>query len=501
MAIKASASITLSAVVDIASVTRYYLLQSSTLSPPAKPTAKPPAGSWDDTEPTYTSGSTNTLYFCDLTVFSDGTWSYSSVSRSSAYEAAKEAYNKAQAAQDIAAKALSNTEVVVGTQTAATNAWTGIVSFSSLVDGQQIVFWLPYASAANTTLNLTLADGSTTGAIPCYYGGTTRLGTHYAAGNAVHLTYRENANVGGQSYTGWWADANYNTNTNTYNCIKFDNYTWSKKAIPAGSIVVGDKDGYEPIAAGVSFSVNLPILYHISALAKSKRDSDFYLCYPSISLPTVTGDSAFTLLSRHTVYVAGRLNGETFTTLTENWLTDDPDDTTGTIVYIALGRMSTAASAAASANTSMYLYPEHPMYRMIGGVLTAVNQIAYEARLEAESAQENAEANAREIQRLDQNVSGLTTQFNVYQSGIEATIEDHSEILSAMSFSTEGLKIQMAGSIYYTLTDDTGYHIYQNDKEIAAFSEGKAKMDELQIGRIICRKTSKGGWVWTEVTT
>ena len=102
MAVKASTSITLSAVVDVVSCTRYYLLQSSTLSPPAKPTTKPPSGSWSDTEPTYTSGSTNSLYFCDLTVFSDGTWSYSSVSRSSSYEAAKEAYNRALAAQESA---------------------------------------------------------------------------------------------------------------------------------------------------------------------------------------------------------------------------------------------------------------------------------------------------------------------------------------------------------------------------------------------------------------
>ena len=101
---------------------------------------------------------------------------------------------------------------------------------------------------------------------------------------------------------------------------------------------------------------------------------------------------------------------------------------------------------------------------------------------------------------MDSSVSGLSTQFNVFSSGIEATIEDHNEILSAMSFSTEGLKIQMSGSIYYTLTDDTGYHIYQNDKEIAAFSEGKGRMDELQMGRIVCRKTSKGGWVWNGVS-
>ena len=100
MAIKASGAITLSSVVDVWLTTRYYLLQSSTQAPPARPTTNPPTGGWDDTEPTYTSGSTNTLYFTDLTVFSDGSWAYSLVSVSSAYEAAKAAWNKAQAAQN-----------------------------------------------------------------------------------------------------------------------------------------------------------------------------------------------------------------------------------------------------------------------------------------------------------------------------------------------------------------------------------------------------------------
>ena len=98
MAVKATAAVTLSTVVDVVSCTRYYLLQGSTLAQPAKPTARTPGGNWNDTEPAYTGGSTNSLYTCDLTVFSDGTWSYSSVSLSSAYEAAKEAYNRAVAA-------------------------------------------------------------------------------------------------------------------------------------------------------------------------------------------------------------------------------------------------------------------------------------------------------------------------------------------------------------------------------------------------------------------
>lgn len=102
MAIIAQAQITLSCVVDVEATYRYYLLQSSTLSKPSKPTANPPTGSWNDTEPTYTAGSTNSLYFVDLTVFSDGTFAYSAVSLSSSYEAAKAAYNKAQSAQTTA---------------------------------------------------------------------------------------------------------------------------------------------------------------------------------------------------------------------------------------------------------------------------------------------------------------------------------------------------------------------------------------------------------------
>ena len=103
MAVKARGQVTLAVTVDVSSVTRWYLLQASTLSTPAKPTASPPGGSWAATEPTYAEGSTNSLYTCDLTTFSDATWAYSDVSLSTSYEAAKAAYNKAVAAANAAA--------------------------------------------------------------------------------------------------------------------------------------------------------------------------------------------------------------------------------------------------------------------------------------------------------------------------------------------------------------------------------------------------------------
>lgn len=108
MAVKAIATITLHAVVDVSATYRYYKLQSATLAAPSRPTAKPtdplkqaPSG-WSIAEPAYSTGSTDKLYTVDLTVFSDDTFQYSNVSLSSSYEAAKEAWNKANNAQSTA---------------------------------------------------------------------------------------------------------------------------------------------------------------------------------------------------------------------------------------------------------------------------------------------------------------------------------------------------------------------------------------------------------------
>lgn len=102
MTVKAKADVTISRIVDIEKVTRYYLLQSSTATKPSKPTVNPPGGSWTITEPSYVSDTTNTLYFTDQTLLTNGTYSYSDVSISSSYEAAKEAWNKANNAQNAA---------------------------------------------------------------------------------------------------------------------------------------------------------------------------------------------------------------------------------------------------------------------------------------------------------------------------------------------------------------------------------------------------------------
>ena len=167
MAVKASATITLFDIVDIDSVTIYYLLQSSTANPPAKPTTDNPGGSWSTTEPTYTEGSTNTLYTVTKTKYSDGTFEYTPVSKSSSYEAAKAAYNKA-----------------VNAQNTANNAQEGVDAIPSYIAsrGENLVTNGTALLGNNRNFSHFTYDGSDTyGAGGCFkYIGRNAAGTNYS---------------------------------------------------------------------------------------------------------------------------------------------------------------------------------------------------------------------------------------------------------------------------------------------------------------------------------
>lgn len=99
-------------------------------------------------------------------------------------------------------------EYIVGTQTGTTAAWTGVTKSTELKTGKTIAYRLTQTSASNVTLNLTLPNGTTTGAKPVYYSGDTRMTTHYAKNSVIILTY-DGAG---------WRHCDYNTNT-TYSVI------------------------------------------------------------------------------------------------------------------------------------------------------------------------------------------------------------------------------------------------------------------------------------------
>lgn len=169
MAVKAKAEITLAAITDIQSLTRYYLVQSSTSSAPAKPTTFTPPSGWTTTEPAYDSTGTYSLYITDRTVFSDGTFAYSDVSLSSSYEAAKEAYNTATAAKGIAERATHSPNLTpFGSRSFDDNGyWKNKFSRDGYVDGNGWVWsterladgWIHVVVDATGDVNNTTRSG------------------------------------------------------------------------------------------------------------------------------------------------------------------------------------------------------------------------------------------------------------------------------------------------------------------------------------------------------
>lgn len=372
MAVKASATITLSSVIDVKATYRYYLLQSSTLTKPSKPTAYPPSSSWDDTEPTYQNGSTNTLYFVDCTVFSDDTFSYSEVSISSSYEAAKAAWNKAHNAEqmvEVVQNALDvSMDVIIGTQTSSTNSWAGDAKFSELKDGQQIVYWLPYASnGSSVTLKLKLPDGTSTGTKNVYYNGTRRVTNQYTAGNVIRLVYRSSASINGGTYSGWWCDANYE-GTDTYDRTKYAQSIKAGAAITSGNIIVGNNGSYTHLKTGDTFDISYPILYAGSSMSSGLTGTNNYIAIPF----TVTTTQSITLEAYKPVYIQGTLKDGMFTPVnTTSFLTQTIPTTEDGYHYMLLGN--------AYSTTGIYLLPEHPIFQYYVDGFKSVEQIAVEA--------------------------------------------------------------------------------------------------------------------------
>ena len=107
----------------------------------------------------------------------------------------------------------SDTELIIGTQTSSTSAWTGKSNkLKSIAAGTRISYKLPYASTSTAvTLNLTLSNNTTTGAKEVYYLNTTRLSTQYGVNSIIQLIYDGSA----------WRVLNPYSDANTYDRTRY----------------------------------------------------------------------------------------------------------------------------------------------------------------------------------------------------------------------------------------------------------------------------------------
>lgn len=283
-----------------------------------------------------------------------------------------------------------------------TSAWTGNAGFSELKDGQQIAYWLPFGSGANATLNLTLKDGTETGAIPCYYNQSIRLGTQYVAGNVLHLTYRNNAKFFSTTIPqGWWADANYNTDT--YDRIRSGSVP-IKETLTAYRFLVGDDGGFFVLAAGKPFDIHKPILWNTGTGSAGNVTSNVYVAYSNVYLRYQVSD--FTGAQGASCYLVGTLSGSTFTPAA-TYLTCTAATAEDDLTYLLLGCMSST--------TTMTLYPEHPMFRFVNGTFQPLSQVGFEAfaevgTLRTETQTAIAQTNAAIALKADQTTADALSE-------------------------------------------------------------------------------------------
>lgn len=296
-------------------------------------------------------------------------------------------------------------EFIVGTQAAATRFWTGVSqTLTELTDGTQITYWLPFPYASETAeskgitaaeldpaetitskynndwLKLTLANGTDTGWVPCYYSNITRITSHYGQNNAIRLTYKTGVTSGTTTVSrGWWADANYDSNT--YDRTRYNVNITTNVAIAAGRIGVFGTDGYLKMlgttSSNMSFDFSKPIVY-VGTEYKSgaMTQSGNYTCFMT----------AFTLTNTHAVagaaagkpvYIVGTLSGTTFTP-TSTVLTCTEPASADNLYYIRLGVMTSTTNAVLEAEHPLYAFMEGEFQRVdTAATKSATNYITY----------------------------------------------------------------------------------------------------------------------------
>ena len=267
--------------------------------------------------------------------------------------------------------------VVLGTQTAATSAWTGNIDVDALYDGLTILYYLPYASgSAKVTINLTLKDGeTTTGPIKAYITGVADFTTAYAAGSAILFTYW---NAGSISVSGTptdipsWRRADYYiSNTNTIgeyagSCIagpfgmaryslimKVDETHWESLVSTSGT-------GTNKVKNTNGFLLNAPILYQNTATYAADGAAGQSSCWVSGSIDTrySTNGGQFSAAGKPFYLVGSITNGKFY--LASTWWADSLPDNGSTDVYIYIGNMYSKYQAT--------LLPNHPIYKYVTGV-------------------------------------------------------------------------------------------------------------------------------------
>ena len=544
MAVKASATISIYRIKEVTSITNYYLLQSSTAAAPSKPTTDSPGGKWTTSEPAYTNGSTLTLYTVIKTKYSDNTFEYTPVSKSTSYEAAKSAYNKAVNAQNTANSVNNEIKKKYGDasnysqlndqtaaiwnfniEKAADGNWYVMKTLGrdryisdkyECIEGEQFLFEYEISTSvkankknSTTDLDIDYVTSSLGLVITDDAGGNSQwiyatprtLGTEKAipvkVSSIVQIPYNNKnprrfsvflQTEAWHNFSGTLKIRNIRvTKISEPNCLRYQVNIKAKTAITANRLIAGDDSGYFHIVSGSVFDLSKPILYSGANIAVNAVGNNNYSMHSNVNLRNNFAN--ITLTDKAVVYIKGNLNGKWFTV---NTLTSTVPTSDDGYYYISLGTLFSTYQSG--------LNSEHPIFKYVDGAFKNVSQLAYDANKEAKAAKtvilsDTAPSDTTKIwyNTNENNFYEYNTtekQWKKINDLSDELLAINQSISNARSYSEE-LTQNVTNNLkqnYYTI-DEVNKQIYDNGAET-----------EEKYTRLITTKTAKGDAAYASVT-
>ena len=252
-------------------------------------------------------------------------------------------------------------ETIIGTQVATTGSWTGTSqTIKALYNGLTIRYYLPYDGSGNATLNLTLADGTTTGAIACYFNNNNRLTTHFARGTIFELTYFSAGSITVQgtatAQDRWICSAQYDSNDVNRSTVTYPRMQTGAVGIGRYTLFMEASDGtYQSITS----TFNSTGTSHVKNTTKFKLGRVYYSNRSSDIAANNSADTSNswkdqqtnlidlrystncgqTLTARKSVYLVGTVDTDGYFTLADTWYTQTVPTSEDGKVYIYLGEV------------------------------------------------------------------------------------------------------------------------------------------------------------------
>ncbi len=265
---------------------------------------------------------------------------------------------------------INGVEFIRGTWTAASNVWTGASKDNELYDGKQILLYMPFGGTSTAaTLNLTLADGTTTGAKDVYYENTTHFTTHKGQNSQIPLIYHKDLLLSnGTHYEGWWFIANRDTNDN-YRSTPYYYHVKPYTLLGRYQIcLTKDEEYILPInntnnnmattktLTSEAFDPFGPIFYYNSTAVKQSTETVganvlIQNCWGDIRYSFNTGQ---TLIPNKAIYIVAVPLSNGFAKLDANPISQTLPTTEDGKIYIFLG--------VSYSNCNFQMVPNHPVY-------------------------------------------------------------------------------------------------------------------------------------------